>query len=109
MDPEGFGGLVGSLFDQLVELKVVFHPLEPLVAGDCVRDADVGSFACFVLAVRGSSYKGVELGTAEAGRDDDGDVEVLAQGFEDVFAEGTEVGNLGVVGGVPETVFVGGG
>lgn len=69
MDTERFGGLVGAFFDQLVELKIGFHPLEPLVADGGVRVAYVGCFACFVLAVRGSSYKGVELRTAVAGTD----------------------------------------
>lgn len=70
-----------------------------------------------MLAVWSSSYKGVELGAAEAGRDIDpyrlplrmgrGRISVSSKGFEDVFTEGFEVGDLGGVGGVLEAVFVG--
>lgn len=49
MNPEGFGGFGGALFDQLIELEIVFHPHNPLVAGGGIGDVDVGCLSGHVL------------------------------------------------------------
>ena len=47
---------------------------------------NIGCLACLMLAVCDTTHKGVELGTAEAGTNEDWDVEVLAERFKDVLA-----------------------
>lgn len=88
MDP--VGATVGGLFDELVEVAVVHDPGEPSVEDLHVgvmstigcnevidRNVYVGSLSRLVLAVRHSSYEGVEFGATIAGTDDDRDIEVL--------------------------------
>lgn len=110
VDPEGLGGWGGTLLDELVVLEVVHHPLKPLVAGGGIGDVYVGGFACHVLAVGDAMDLLVEVDgrTAETTADDYRHVEVLAQGFKDVFAEGTEVGNLLGIGFVLDAILDGG-
>lgn len=101
VDPVGAGLVV--LPDELVEMEVGGHPLEPALASGKVGDADIAGLAGNVLGGGGAADKGVELTAAVAGGDKDplrfpllrGKVikEVLAEGFEDFLAEDLEVGD----------------
>ena len=91
VDPVGAGLVV--LPDELVEMEVGGHPLEPALASGKVGDADVAGLAGHVLGGGGAADKGVELTAAVAGGDDDGLVDVGAEGFEDFLAEDLEVGD----------------
>lgn len=95
VDPVGGAGMFP---DELVEVEVVHHPGEPLAAGGEVGDVDVCCLAEEVLGVGDASDGSVEEGGAVAGGDADGDIEVQAEGLEDLLAEGAEVvDNLGVL------------
>ena len=98
MDP--VGATVGGLFDELVEVAIVDDSGEPLVEKFHVGvmlavrvhevidwDVDVGCLASLVLGVLHASYKGVELWGTIAGINHNGAIEVLAQGFEELFTE----------------------
>ena len=99
---------IGGFEDELVEVGVALHPVEPLAGGLEVgvapvvvpggiggeREADVGSFAQGVLGGIGATNLDVELIASIAGADDDGPADEGAKGFEDLAAELLQCGDV---------------
>lgn len=77
--------------DELVEVEVALHPEEPTLAGGFIGNADVGSFACHVLARCHTTDRSVKAWRTIAGTDRNRAVEVFAEGFENVDAELLEI------------------
>ena len=106
MDP--IGATVGGLLDELVEVAIVGHPVEPSVedvgVGEALAllaleviegDANVAGFAGEMLAVLGASDGPVQGGRTVAAADDNGLLCEGAKGFEHLLAEVAEVGDDG--------------
>ena len=99
---------VGGFEDELVEVGVALHPVEPAVGGLEVGVAtvvvpggvggegqtEVGGFAQGVLGGVGSTNTDVELIASVAGADDDGPADEGAKGFEDLAAELLQCGDV---------------
>ena len=108
MNPEGFRRLGGALLDELVILEMLHHPCKPLHACGGIGDADVGSLACHVLRVWGATHNFIQSCRAITRTDCDGLTKVLAQGFEHVLTEVTQVGHYLLCGGVVNASGLGG-
>jgi len=83
--------LVGCLPDYFMEAAVVDDPEHPFFAGLVIGNVDVGCMTGEVLGVVFAAYGLVQGWTTIAGADGDGNVEMLTQWFEDLFAEALEV------------------